>query len=58
MFDEYSMMDPGLLAEFVGFTDSEVEALCQAYQIDYQEMKRWYDGYSLAIFIYIVLSLS
>ena len=45
MFDEYSMMDPGLLAEFVGFTDSEVEALCQAYQIDYQEMKRWYDGY-------------
>lgn len=48
MFDEYSMMDPGQLAEFVGFTDSEVEALCKAYQIDFQEMKRWYDGYQFA----------
>lgn len=48
MFDEYSMMDPGQLAEFVRFTDSEVEALCEAYQIDFQEMKRWYDGYQFA----------
>ena len=48
MFDEYSMMDPGPLAEFVGFTDSEVKALCSAYQVDFQEMKRWYDGYQFA----------
>ena len=29
MFDEFSMIDPGPLAEYVGFTEKEVEALCQ-----------------------------
>ena len=46
MFDEFSMIDPGPLAEYVGFTETEVEALCQKYQMDINEIKNWYDGYS------------
>lgn len=39
MFDEFSMIDPGPLAEYVGFTEKEVEALCQKYQMDINESK-------------------
>lgn len=46
MFDEFSMIDPGPLAEYVGFTEGEVRALCDAYGMDMQEVKSWYDGYS------------
>ncbi len=28
MFTEYSMKDPGNLAEYFGFTEEEVKALC------------------------------
>lgn len=46
MFDEFSMTDPGPLAQFVGFTSDEVKALCLEYNMDFSEMKEWYDGYS------------
>ena len=46
MFDEFSMLDAGPLAEFVGFTESEVAALCERYHMDMDEIKSWYDGYS------------
>ena len=45
MFDEYSMIDAGDFQEFVGFTEDEVHALCEQYQIDFEMMKSWYDGY-------------
>ncbi len=45
MFDEYSMVDQMNLAEFTGFTEEEVQALCQQYLVDFEETKRWYDGY-------------
>ena len=45
MFREFSMTDPGKLAEFVGFTHNEVMTLCSGYLIDYKEMEQWYDGY-------------
>lgn len=45
MFDEFSMISPGPLASFVGFTDQEVIGLCDAYKMDYNEVKRLYDGY-------------
>lgn len=45
MFDEFSMINPGPLASFVGFTDEEVRSLCSFYQMDYDEVKRLYDGY-------------
>ncbi|MBR5376719.1 MAG: AAA family ATPase, partial [Lachnospiraceae bacterium] len=44
-FMEYTILDAGELAEFVGFTASEVEELCKARGVDYEECKRWYDGY-------------
>lgn len=48
MFDEFSMTDPGPLAEYVGFTEDEVEKLCEQYQMELSEVKNWYDGYSFA----------
>ena len=47
MFTEYSMTDPGELAEYFGFTESEVSALCEKYQMNFEEAKAWYDGYEL-----------
>lgn len=46
MFDEFSMLDPGPLAAYVGFTEEEVQKLCERYQMDMTEVKSWYDGYS------------
>ncbi len=45
-FREYTMIQPKRLAEYVGFTESEVQALCKEYDMDFEEMKSWYDGYS------------
>ena len=46
MFDEFSMIEPGPLASYVGFTEEEVQALCVQYGMDAEEVKSWYDGYS------------
>ena len=47
MFMEYSMTDPGELAEFFGFTEEEVKGLCEEYAMNFEEVKAWYDGYDL-----------
>mgnify|MGYP002511103301 CR=1 FL=1 len=47
MFTEYSMTEPGNLAEYFGFTEEEVKALCIANKISFEEAKAWYDGYRL-----------
>ena len=44
-FREYTILDAGELAEFIGFTAEEVEGLCKEYDMDYEECRRWYDGY-------------
>ncbi|MGN1179724.1 MAG: AAA family ATPase [Suilimivivens sp.] len=49
MFTEFSMMNPGILAEYVGFTEKEVEELCGRYGRNLQEMKEWYDGYKFEL---------
>ena len=36
MFTEYSMTNPGILAEFFGFTDEEVKALCEKYKMSFE----------------------
>ena len=46
-FDEFSMLDAGEFAPYIGFTEKEVSDLCQKYGIDFFEVKRWYDGYVL-----------
>ncbi|MBQ7568452.1 AAA family ATPase [bacterium] len=53
MFREFSMTTPRNFAEFVGFTDTEVQKLCQNYNMDYAEMRRWYDGYRLSGFPHV-----
>ena len=45
-FKEFTMVSPDQLTEYVGFTENEVKALCQRFNMDFEECKRWYDGYS------------
>ena len=47
VFDEYTMAGSARLAEFVGFTAEEVQALCNESGLDFEECRRWYDGYSI-----------
>lgn len=46
-FREYSMINPGRIATHLGFTHEEVANLCQKYDMDINEMERWYDGYRI-----------
>ena len=46
MFFEYSMTNPNMFEEYVGFTETEVLELCREYKMDLEEMMNWYDGYS------------
>src|SRR5574344_1263125 len=46
-FREYTMLSPKDLAEFVGFTDTEVAAISAKYNFEHDEVRRWYDGYQL-----------
>lgn len=39
------MTKPKQLASYIGFTETEVKSLCQTYRMDFDETKRWYDGY-------------
>ena len=48
MFREYSMMYPRQLAPYTGFTEDEVEKLCNKYGRDFNKMKDWYDGYKVS----------
>lgn len=50
IFKEFSMLNPGPFAEYFGFTEEEVETLCGKYGIDYEETKKWYDGYLIGDF--------
>ena len=47
MFSEYSMTNPREMAEFFGFTEEEVQALCEKYGRSFEETQAWYDGYEL-----------
>lgn len=44
-FDEYTMVSPAHLKSFTGFTEKEVLQLCEENHLDFEEAKRWYDGY-------------
>lgn len=46
-FWEYSMVDPGGLAPYFGFTRDEVEKLCIQHGLGFEEMQKWYDGYQI-----------
>jgi len=46
-FDEFTMINPGMMAQYVGFTEEEVRNLCEMYGMDMEDIKKWYDGYYL-----------
>lgn len=46
MFTEFSMVNPGVLAEFTGLTGEEVDALCAQFHVDRELCRQWYEGYS------------
>ncbi len=46
-FAEYTFVFPEQFAEYMGFTEEETKALCDHYNKDFEECKRWYDGYKI-----------
>ena len=48
MFKEISMLNATPLESFMGFTEQEVHDLCLKYNMDYNEMQQWYDGYQMS----------
>lgn len=46
-FDEYTMLDAGAFAPYIGFTENEVKELCEIYGLEFAAVQRWYDGYLL-----------
>ena len=44
-FTEYTMLDSAKLTTYFGFTESEVETLCQKYEMNMSSVKEWYNGY-------------
>ena len=44
-FLEYSMVEPGNMATFFGFTREEVQTLAAKHGMDFDELENWYDGY-------------
>lgn len=45
MYCEYSIIDAEPFAEYMGFTESEVQGLCRRFDMPFDEMKGWYNGY-------------
>ena len=46
-FQEYSMVEPRKMAHFFGFTKDEVRSLAEKYDMDFDELVKWYDGYQI-----------
>lgn len=46
-FREYSMIRPGKLAKYLGFTKAEVKKLCKKHKVSFDKMEQWYDGYNI-----------
>ena len=46
-FKEYSVLNSGAFAEYIGFTEDEVREICDRERLEFEEAKRWYDGYTV-----------
>ena len=46
-FLEYSMVEPGHMGKFFGFTKEEVQSLAVGHKMDFDELEMWYDGYEI-----------
>ena len=47
MFTEYNMLDSFPIESYVGLIETEVIGLCNKYNRDFNEIKKWYKGYIL-----------
>jgi hypothetical protein len=47
MFKEITFIKPKPLESFTGFTEEEVKGLCDKYDMSFDNMKDWYNGYKL-----------
>ncbi|MGL4346226.1 MAG: AAA family ATPase [Cellulosilyticaceae bacterium] len=48
MFDEFTFLKDRTFGAYFGFTEQETYALCENSQIDFNELERWYNGYTTA----------
>ena len=46
-FLEYSMVSPGRMSKFFGFTKEETRVLAEKHGMDFDELVKWYDGYQI-----------
>ena len=46
-FWEYSMVQPEPIAKYFVFTKAEVQALCEKHNMPFEDLEKWYDGYSI-----------
>ena len=44
-FTEYTMIKSKPITQYYGFTEDEVKDLCEQYDMDFDSMKAWYNGY-------------
>lgn len=44
-FREYTMLDSKNLTQYYGFTEDEVKELCEKYDMSFDAVKNWYNGY-------------
>ena len=44
-FTEYTMIKSKPITQYYGFTEDEVKDLCKQYDMDFDSMKAWYNGY-------------
>lgn len=52
-FQEYTMLRPGPLKKYVGFTEEETRQLFEHSDLDFSEVQKWYDGYHFGTNIHI-----
>ena len=45
-FKEFTVLNPGKFANFIGFDETDIKAICDRYDMDFEQMKKWYDGYT------------
>lgn len=50
MFWEYSMIDQADFEPYTGFTEEEVKVLCERFDMNFDETRSWYDGYTFTNF--------
>lgn len=44
-FREYTMLDSYPITKYFGFTEDEVRELCDKFEMDFDTIKAWYNGY-------------